>query len=183
MIGLKQYLDKFSKGINDSSITAEWEPFGDSLLEPLLNFLKMGTSYEKYNATNVIRQMWFLGKYHQWILEYAGEPMIWNLQDEYEYTRGITVAVLSDFRDKRALEPIISLANDSSDYVRWVIAWCLGRFDDMRAIPVLEWIRDNDNSWQRVRDDNEEEGYRKEFNRDAAIETIAKLQKSTSKIN
>jgi len=177
MSAIIKYLEKFSQGIHDNSIAVEWEPFGDSLLEPLLNFLKMGTNYEKYNATDVIRQMWFLGKYRQWILEHAVEPMIQNLQDEYEYTRGITVAVLSDFRDKRALESIISLANDSSDYVRWVVAWYLGRFDDIRAIPALEWIRDNDNSWQRVRDDNEEEGYRKEFNRDAAIETIAKLTK------
>ena len=177
MDAITKYLGKFSQGIYDSSIAVEWEQFGDMLLEPILNFLKTGTSYEKFNATDVIRQMWFLGKNRQWILEHAVEPMIQNLQDEYEYTRGVTVAVLSDFRDKRALEPIISLANDSSDYVRWTVAWNLGRFDDMRVIPALEWIRENDNSWQRVRDDNDEDGYRKEFNRVVAIETIAKLTK------
>jgi len=85
--------------------------------------------------------------------------------------------VLSDFQDKRALEPIIALAHDSSDYVRWVVTWSLSRFDDVRAISALEWIGDNDNSSQLVRDDNEEVGYRKEFNRDAAVKVIEKLTK------
>ena len=178
MSAIIKYLDKFSHGIYDSSIAVDWEQFGDTLLEPLMNFLKSGTSFEKYNVTCVIRQMCFLGKYRQWILEHAVEPMIQNLQDEYEYTRGITVAVLSDFHDKCILEPIIFLANDSSDYVRWIVAWSLGKFGDMRAIPALVWIRDNDKSWQRVRDDNEIEGYRKEYNRDVAIEAINKLTKN-----
>lgn len=172
---IKTYLDKFSKGIYDSSIPVEWEQFGDSLLEPLLNFLKLGTSYEKYNATNVIRQMHFLGHHRQWILEHTFEPMLQNLQDENEHTRAISAIVLSDFRDKRALEPIILLTHDPSDYVRWVIVSSLYKLNDIRAIPALEWIRDNDNASQLVRDDNEEVGYRKEFNRDAAIEVINKL--------
>jgi len=175
---IKTYLEKFSKGIYDSSIPVEWEQFGDSLLEPLLNLLKSGTSYEKYNATDVIRQMYFLGKNRKWILANAFEPMIQNLRDEFDHTRGYTAAVLSDFRDKRALEPIIALAKDSSDYVRWVVAGNLSRFDDIRALPALEWIRDNDKSHQLVRDDNEEIGYRKEFNRDVAIEFINKITRN-----
>jgi hypothetical protein len=177
MSDIKTYLDKFSRRIDDSSIAVEWEQFGNSLHEPLLNFLRSGTSYEKYHATDVIRQMYFLGKHRQWILEHAFDPMLHNLQDENEYTRGISVAVLADFRDKRALEPIISLAHDVSDYVRWVVTWSLSRFDDKRAIPALEWIRDNDDSWQNVRDDDEEIGYRKEFNRGAAIKVLDGLTK------
>jgi hypothetical protein len=172
---LQTYIEKFAKRIDDSSIPVEWEQFGDSLLGPLLRFLKLGTSYEKYNATNVIRQMYFLGKYRKWILKNTFGPMLQNLQDENEYTRGITANVLSDFRDKRALDPIILLAHDPSDYVRWVVVWSLDKLNDARAIPALEWIRDNDTASCLVRDDNEEIGYRKEFNRNAAIQVIDKL--------
>ena len=174
---IKTYLNKFSKSINDRSIALEWEKFGDQLIEYLLNFLKSGTSIEKYNAADVIRQMYFLGKHRKWILNHVVESMIQNLQDTSEYTRGYTAVVLSDFKDKRALKPILSLAQDSSDYVRWVVAWSLGRFEDKQAIPALEWIRDNDNSYQEIKDEQEETGCHKEFNRDVAIRTIAKLQK------
>ncbi len=178
IMDIKTYLEKFSKGIYDSSIPADWRQFDDSLLEPLLGLLKSGTSHQKYNATDVIRQMYFHGKYRKWILENTFDPMLQNLQNENEHTRAISAIVLSDFKDKHALEPIIALAHDPSDYVRWVVTWNLGRFEDMRAIPALEWIRDNDNSWQNVRDDDEEVGYRKEFNRDAAIKVIDKLTKT-----
>lgn len=171
---MKTYLEKFSKGIYDSSIPADWRYFDDSLLEPLLNLIKSGTSYEKYNATNVIRQLYFHGKYHEWILARTIEPMIQNLQDEFDQTRGYTVVVLSAIGDKRALKPIISLAQDASDYVRWVVAWGLGKFDDKEAIPALEWIRDNDNSFQQIVNDDKT-GFYEEFNRDVAIKAITKL--------
>ncbi|MEW6241049.1 MAG: HEAT repeat domain-containing protein [Chloroflexota bacterium] len=171
---IKTYLEKFSKSIYDSSIPADWGYFDDSLLEPLLNLIKSGTSYEKYNATNVIRQMYFHGKYHEWILAHTIEPMIQNLQDEFDQTRGYTVVVLSAIGDQRALASIISLATDPSDYVRWVVSWGLGEFGDKRAIPALEWIRDNDKSFQMIMN-NDKTGANKEFNRDVAIKSIAKL--------
>ena len=174
---IKTYLEKFSKGIYDSSIPADWIQFDDSLLVPLLEFLKSGTSYEKYNATNVIRQMYFHGKYSEWIQEHAIEPMIQNLRDEFDQTRGYTAVVLSSIGDKSALKPIISLAQDPSDYVRWIVAWGLGKFDDNEAIPALEWIRDNDNSFHQMIMNDDKTGHYKEFNRDVAIKTIANLSK------
>jgi HEAT repeat protein len=171
---INTYLEELSKENAHSSIAWEWEKFGDQILEPLLKLLEVGSSIEKYHAAHVIRQIWFRRKYQNWIIENAVENLIRNLQDVEPQTRGVTAAVLSDFRDRRALKPMIDLAQDSSDYVRWVVAWALGSFDDVRAIPALEWIRDNDTAWQMVKG---QEGSNKQMNRDVASQTIDKLSK------
>ncbi len=110
MEDINAYLKELSNEKAHDSISWEWEKFGDQILEPLAKLLAVGSSTEKYHAAHVIRQIWFRGKYQRWIHEIAIEPLIRNLQDVEPITRGYTASVLSDFRDKRALEPMIDLA-------------------------------------------------------------------------
>ncbi len=172
---LNSFLQSLSNDALPHSAIAGWWDLGDSILEPLRQLLESGSSDERRNAADLIRQMWFHGKFHEWILANAVEPMVHNLQDTNPLTRGYTAAILADIRDQRAFEPMLALTRDSNDYVRWVAAWALGRFNDTRAIPYLEWIRDHDSTWQIVH--GQEDDY-KQMNRDVAIQTITKLRAS-----